>query len=361
MGKTADPGQKGELETEDQKVIDEALEALYDHDGKGSLGPSAPNINRWLKDIRTYFPTSIVQLMQKDALEKLEISQMLLEPETLSSLEIDVHLAATLIELNQIMPEKTKETARMVIQKLVKKLHDQLRIPLKTAIVGAINKLKRNYRPKFKEVDWHQTIQANLKHYQPEYKTIIPERLIGYGKKQKKLKEVILLIDQSGSMASSVIYACVLGSILASLPSIKTYLVVFDTQVVDLTDLLLDPVDLLFASQLGGGTDIGNALKYAQTLVKKPSDTILILLSDLYEGGSPQTLIDVTQQLVTSGIQFINLLALSDQGSPSYDKDMAQEFTNLGIPSFACTPDQFPGMMAAAIQKQDMQVWISKK
>ena len=361
LGKDSDPELSYPLEKVDEQKMDGALEALYETDRKGSLGPSAPNINRWLGDIRTYFPSSVVQLMQKDALERLEINQLLLEPELLASLEVDIHLAATLVSLNQVMPEKTKATARQVIQQLVQRLQQKLSLPLRNAISGSLKRGHRNFHPRQNEIDWNQTIYANLKHYQPNLKTIIPEKWIGYHKKQHQLKKTILLVDQSASMASSVVYACVLGAIMASVPTIKTHLIVFDTTVVDLTDQMEDPIDLLFASQLGGGTDIGNALQYASTIMERPHETIVILISDLYEGGREKVLLETTRDLVRSGVQLISLLALSDEGMPAYDHEIAQKIAKFGVPAFACTPDQFPDLMAAAIQKSDLRNWASKK
>lgn len=340
---------------------DKVLDALYDSERQGGLGSSSPNINRWLGDIRTYFPKSVVQVMQKDALDRLGLKQMLLEPELLESIEPDVNLIGTLLSLNKVLPSKTKDSARKVVRKVVEELEKQFKNKLTEAIKGSLNRAVRNRRPKLNEIDWHKTIQKNLKHYQPNYKTIIPEQLIGFGKKGYKLKQMILLIDQSGSMTTSVVYASVFGAILASLRSIQTNLVVFDTTVVDLSEELRDPVDLLFATQLGGGTDIARAVKYSQKLIRRPDDTILVLISDLYEGGNQQELIRRITQIKRSGVQFISLLALNDQGTPSYDRHIAAQLAALEIPSFACTPDQFPSLMSAAIEKRDLHQWMASE
>ena len=243
---------------------------------------------------------------------------------------------------------------------VVREIEKRLRAPLRAAIKGSVHAASRNFRPKWNEIDWHRTIRANLKHYQQDLEAIIPERLIGYGKKGQQLKHIILLVDQSGSMATSVVYASVMAAILASLASVKTHVVAFDTAVVDLTDRLPDPVDLLFAAQLGGGTDINNALNYAGKLIERPADTILLLVSDLMEGGNEGELIKAAQQIKTTGVNFIALLALSDQGIPAYDRNIAQKFAGLGIPAFGCTPDQFPGLMAAAVKKEDIAGWANK-
>lgn len=359
LGSQADPD--GELKLDKTaQGIDKVLDALYDSDRKKGLGRSSPNVNRWLGDIRRYFPTSMVQLMQKDALERLQLAQMLLEPELLESVEADVELVGTLLSLKNVVPEKTKETARMVVKKVVEKLEKKLHHPMRQALHGSLNRSLRNRRPKLNEINWQHTIQLNLKHYQPEYKTIIPEQLRGYGRQSRQLNEVVLLVDQSGSMATSVVYAGILGCIMASIRSLKTRMVVFDTSVVDLTDHLHDPVDLLFATQLGGGTDINRALTYIGPHIGSPSDTILILISDLFEGGNEKEMLQRLASFKATGIQVISLLALNDQGAPNYDKNLAAQLAHLEIPAFACTPDLFPDLMASALKKEDLRQWMGR-
>ena len=341
-------------------TIDNALTALYDSDQKGGLGSSAPNVARWLGDIRTYFPSSVVKVMQQDALERINLRQMLMQPELLEKVQPDVHLVANLLSLSSVMPAKTKDTARMVVRKVVEEIEQKLANPLRQAVSGALNRSIRNRRPHYNEIDWPRTIRANLKTYQPEYHTIIPETRIGFGRKQSSLRDIILCVDESGSMATSVVYAGIFGSVMASLSAVNTRVVVFDTAVVDLSENLSDPVELLFGTQLGGGTDINQALAYCQSLVRKPQDTILVLITDLYEGGNKEELIKRAATLMNMGIQFIVLLALNDKGAPIYDQKMAAAFAEMEIPVFACTPDLFPDLMSSAIQKRDIRDWASK-
>ncbi|HBE20544.1 MAG TPA: hypothetical protein DEG17_01985 [Cyanobacteria bacterium UBA11149] len=348
------------LNDSDQK-IDNALSSLYDAEKTGGLGASSPQIARWLGDIRTYFPTSVVRVMQKDALERLNLQQMLLEKELLEAVEPDIHLVANLLSLHSIMPTETKETARMVVRRVVDELQQKFTNPTRQAIMGSLNRAIQNRRPRYHEIDWHRTIRANLKHYQPQYKTIIPETRIGYTRKRTSLQDIILCIDQSGSMATSVVYAGIFGSVLASLTAIKTRIVVFDTSVVDLSDLAEDPVDLLFGIHLGGGTDIHRALSYCQGLLRKQQETILILISDLYEGGNHQKMLKRVTELLGLGVKLIILLSLSDDGTPDYDCKMADKLAGLGIPVLACTPDLFPDLMAAAIGGKDIRVWAGKQ
>lgn len=339
--------------------IDRALAALYDTERKGGLGASSPNVARWLGDIRGYFPSSVVRVMQQDAIERLDLKRLLLEPELLAAVEPDVHLVATLLSLRSVMPNKTKDTARLVVRRVVEDLEKRLANPLRQAVLGSLNRATRNRRPRHNEIDWHRTIRANLKHYQPQYRTIIPHTRIGYGRKRMQLRDIILCVDQSGSMATSVVYSGILGAVLASLPSVRTHMVVFDTSVVDLTEDLDDPVELLFGTQLGGGTDINRALAYCQGLVRRPHDTILVLVSDLYEGGNREEMLKRVSWLVGSGVAVIALLALNDDGAPSYDHSVASSLANLEVPAFACTPDLFPELMAAAISRQDTAQWLA--
>ena len=345
----------------DDLTMDRVLSALYDDDRQSGLGSSAPGVARWLGDIRTYFPNSVVQVMQQDALERLDLKQMLMEPELLVLVQPDVHLVATLLTLKGILPGKTRETARLVVRQVVEELERRLSEPLRQAVHGSLDRTARNRRPRYHEIDWHRTIRANLRHYQPEYRTIIPERRIGYGHKRSALRHIILCVDQSGSMATSVVYAGVFGAVLASLRSVRTHVVVFDTSVVDLSDLLDDPVDILFGTQLGGGTDINRALAYCQGLIEHPQDTILVLLSDLYEGGSKEEMLQRAGALVNAGVQVVALLALNDKGAPAYDHAMVASLAEFGIPAFACTPDLFPELMAAVIQRQDLSAWAAAR
>lgn len=358
---SADDGEGIPFELQgDDLQMDRVLEALYDSDRSAGLGSSCPSVNRWLGDIRTYFPTSVVQVMQKDALERLKLNQMLLEPETLEAIDADVHLIGTLLSLKNVIPKKTKETARRVVRKVVDELERRLRNPMTEAVRGALNKATRTHRPRAGEIDWHRTIRKNLHNYSPERGTIIAERLVGYGRKRSSLRDIILCIDQSGSMATSIVYSSVFGAVLASLRAVTTKMVVFDTEVVDLTEHLQDPVDVLFGTQLGGGTDINRAVGYCQRLITRPSQTIFVLISDLIEGGVEEQLLRRTAEIIGAGTTMICLLALSDGGSPCYDEGLAAKMSSLGAPAFACTPDLFPDLMASAIQKRDIATWAAR-
>ena len=350
--------------------VDAALAALYNAREDGSaesgrrgagLGASAPTVARWLGDIRTYFPSSVVQVMQADAIERLDLTQLLLEPEMLQAVEPDIHLVGILLSLNGVMPESTKQAARTVVAKVVADLERRIAQKTRAAVTGALNRAARVARPRHRDIDWNRTIRANLKHYQPGLRTVVPERLVGYGRRTTAVqRDVVLCVDQSGSMAASVVYSGVFSATLASMRSLRTSLVVFDTAVVDLTESLHDPVDVLFGTQLGGGTDINRAIAYCQGLITRPRDTIFVLISDLYEGGVRDEMLRRVAALTGAGVQVIVLLALSDEGTPAYDHDNAAALAGLGVPAFACTPDAFPDLMAAAIERQDLRGVIER-
>jgi hypothetical protein len=346
--------------------LDRALNALYgDKTGprKGGLGASAPRVSRWLGDIREFFPAPVVQVVQKDAFERLGLKRMLLEPEFLAALEADVHLVADLISLGAAIPAKTKETARQVIEKVVAELMARLEQKTTETIRGALNKSRRINRPRHADIDWPRTIRANLRHYQPDYRAVIPETLIGYGRKARRadIDEVVLCVDQSGSMASSVVYSSIFAAVMASIPAVATQLVCFDTAIVDLTDKLADPVDVLFGVQLGGGTDINQAVAYCEGKIERPTKSHLILITDLYEGGDAQELLNRIARLIGLGVNVIVLLALTDTGRPSYDPELAGAIAAFGAPVFACTPDQFPDLMACALRRDDVHAWAAKE
>ena len=348
----------------DDLAMDEALAQLYSGEekkGRVGMGQSAPRVARWLGDIRKFFPSPVVQMLQKDALERLDLRQLLKQPELLRAVQPDVHLVANLLSLRSALPPESRETARQVVRTVVEQLERKLAEPMRQAVNGSLDRSVRNRRPKHNEIDWNRTIRANLKHYQSEYRTIVPETRIGHGRRRQAMREVVLCVDQSGSMATSVVYAGIFGAVLASLPALKTHVVVYDTAVVDLTAELHDPVDLLFGTQLGGGNDTPRALTYCAGLITRPAETVLILLSDLYEGAGSDEMLKLLGGFVAAGVQVIGLLALNDDGAPSYDHANAQRMADLGIPVFACTPDLFPDLMAATLSRADLGRWASSR
>jgi Mg-chelatase subunit ChlD len=357
--------EQNELSDRDRR-LNAALSALYDSGNekrRGGLGASSPRVAKWLGDIREFFPTPVVQIIQKDAFERLNLKALMLEPEFLSTLEADVHLVADLIALRAAIPGKTLETARQVVRKVVDDLMRRLEHNTRETLRGALNRSQRTHRPRHADIDWPRTIRANLRHYQPEHRTIVPETLVGHSRHTKtraELNHVILCVDQSGSMATSVVYSSIFAAVMASIPGLSTKLVCFDTSIVDLTDQLADPVEVLFGVQLGGGTDINAALAYCEKQIEIPSKTHLVLITDLYEGGDANSMLARVAAIKQSGVNLIVLLALSDSGHPAYEAKHAGAIAALGCPVFACTPDQFPSMMASALIGKDLQSWAAE-
>jgi Mg-chelatase subunit ChlD len=371
--------------TGDDAAIDQALGALYDDSGggpgrggaagggsggaggraaprAGGLGGSSPRVARWLGDIRQYFPSTVVQVMQRDAIDRLDLRQLLLEKEMLETVEPDVHLVGTLLSLSRIMPQTTKATARVVVAKVVAEIERRIADRTRSAVTGALNRAARTRRPKPRDIDWNRTIAANLARYVPSHRTVIPVRLVGYGRRQQvAARDIVLAIDQSGSMAPSVVYASVFGAVLASLRSLRTSVVAFDTAVADLSPLLADPVDVLFGTQLGGGTDINRAVAYCETLITRPRDTIFVLISDLFEGGDETAMRARLRALREAGVTVVALLALSDGGAAAYNPANAAYLASAGIPAFACTPDAFPDLLAVAIEGGDVAAWAHRE
>ncbi|MBE0335609.1 VWA domain-containing protein [Paenibacillus sp. 28ISP30-2] len=378
LGQTAEPslrnsggGEAIEL-TEDEQIMDQALAAIYDdtstysgeQSGSGSrrgapgsgTGASAPRLSKWLGDVRTFFPEDVVSIIQNDAMERKGWKQLLFEPEVLSQVKPDISMVGTLMALKGKIPEKTKETARLLIQSVVDELVRRLEHDLRRAVTGAINRRQHSPLPSLSGLDWKRTIQRNLKHYDVERRQIVPEKFYYFDRaRRSKEWKVIVDIDQSGSMAESIIWASVTASIFASMPALDTQVVAFDTSVVDLTEQCAnDPVDMLFGIQLGGGTNIDKSVAYCEQFIEEPKKTLFILISDLYEGGSQARLVRRMREMRESGVKTMCLLALSDEGQPFYDKRLAKQLSRDGTPSFACTPALLPALVEGALKGQDL-------
>ncbi|QDV70250.1 VWA domain containing CoxE-like protein [Rosistilla carotiformis] len=350
----------------DQQLMDEALAAIYDQTQEGSesggkrsagSGGSSPRLAKWLGDIRTYFSEDVVAVIQQDAIDRKGMRELLLEPELLKNVQPNVQLVGTLLSLGGQIPERTKETARMVVRAVADKIKLTLEQRIRQAVQGALNRNEHSPIPHANSIDWKWTIGRNLKNYNAQLGRLIPERVYFYSRAQRTNNwTVIVDMDQSGSMADSVVYGAVTGSIFASLPALKTHVVAFDTEVVDLTETCGDdPVDMLFGVQLGGGTDINKSVAYCEQFITEPSETLFILLTDLFEGGNQAQLVRRLGEMVESGVRVLCLLALSDSGTPCFDEALARRLSALGIPCFACTPDRLPELVEGALRGQDLQ------
>lgn len=343
------------LSSTEQKM-DQVLDTLYRSNREGGMTGARTISAKWMSDIKTLFPTPLVRVLQRDALERFGIKKLLSQPSFLDEVEPDVGMIATILSFKETLSPTALKSARYLVKRLAQRVEQNLRFKLISRIHGIRDHQRKTKNPRYQEIDWHLTIKQNLKHFQPSLGTVIPQTLIGRPRRRNQSKRLIILVDQSESMTESFVYAGILGSIMATIASIKTHLLIFDTEVVDLTEYLNDPVDLLFRAQLGGGTNIQKALQAAANLIYSDAgEAYIILISDLFEGGPHSLLYDKAQELLNHEIQIISLLALDDQGVPAYDKDVAKNFTDLGIPSFGCTPDLFPELIGAALNNESLQ------
>lgn len=335
-----------QLNQQDQGA-DAALSALYDDPKQGRLGPSSPSIVRWLRDIRKLFPEPVVSVMQRDAITNLNLVQFLLEKETLRAVHPDPHLAVTLLRLSEHLPPESREAAREVVKGVVSQIAERIRFPMEQCWRrqrGGANR-RRNVAGR---LDWDRTLRANLKHMQRDGKMLVETKVVKpHG--VRGAKEIVIAMDQSGSMGTSLLYAGVYASVLASLPTLRVRIFAFSTEIADLSEHLSDPVELLLAARLNGGTDIAQAVSYADQIIERPSDTVFLIITDLYEGGREGDMLAKFHHLVSRGVRVICLLALDDEGEPAYSHSTAQKLADMGIPSFSCTPDSFPDLLAQAL------------
>ena len=344
-------------------LMDSALAEIYGSGGdSGSSGGktaghgrSKPQLTRWLGDLRSLFAPMEVQIIQRDAIERKGLKQLLFEPEMLETLEPDLSTAAMLLTLKDQVPKHAKEQARAYIRKIVEEINRRLEDDIRRAVTASLNRRAHSPIPSAAALDFRLTVRRNLHHYDTERKILLPEKFYFFERTSKSAaRTVILDIDQSGSMGESAIYSGVMGCILAGIRAVKTHIVAFDTAVTDLTPLCTDPVDLLYGIQLGGGTDINKSVAYCETLITEPAKTVLFLVTDLYEGGNRAALERRLADLKESGVQINVILAISDSGSPCYDSTFAGKLAGYGIPCFACPPDRLPEMLQSALNGKAM-------
>ncbi len=342
--------------------FDKAMGFVYGDDRRGGSGASRPYIPTWLANLREFFTQEVVALVQKDAIERKNMKALLFEPETLALLDRNVELVATLVSARGMVPDKAKAIARQIVREVVEELRRKLESEVRTAVFGALRRDRTSPLPIMRNLDWKRTIRRNLKGWDAQRQRLVPERFYFWANQRRRHEwDVALLVDQSGSMAQSVVYSSVMAAIFASLDVLRTRLLLFDTEVVDMTPLLSDPVELLFSAQLGGGTDINRAVAYAQAnFIERPDKTLMILITDLYEGGNAKELVARLRKLVDSRVKVVTLLALSDGGHPSYDHGLAKTLTELGIPCFGCTPKKLVGLMEQVLKGGDLRGFTSE-
>ena len=358
-------GQQAVSLSEEQALMDQALAAIYNRSESGGFGsgrgagngPSNPQISRWLGDVRTLFEKDLVTVIQSDAMERCGLRQLLFEPELLEHVEPDISLASAILMLKDQIPQRSKESVRAFIAKIVEEINKLLEADIRRAVTSAVNRRMHSPIPSASAMDFPLTIRRNLKNYNPELGTIVPEHFYFFDRTTtapSKQWTIILDVDQSGSMGESVIYSSIMSCILASMAAIRTHIVAFDTKVVHLTEKCEDPVDLLFGFQLGGGTNIDQSVAYCQKFVENPAKTLFFLITDLEEGGNRASLLRRLKELKESGVTVACLLAIADGGKPYYDAQMAERVASLSIPCFACSPQMLPTLLERALKGQDL-------
>ena len=356
--------------SQEDLMMDTALDAIYNRDmkfgfgGGAGRGASSPQISRWLGDVRTLFDKDIVKIIQSDAMERCGLKQLIFEPELLENIEPDMHMASMILTLKDQIPKKSKENAREFIRKIVEQINALLETDLKRAVTASINRKLHSPIPSASALDFQTTIRKGIKDYNTKLKKIIPQKYYFFERSATTAANkytVILDIDQSGSMGESVIYSSIMSCILASMSVIKTKVVAFDTNIVDLSEKCEDPIDLLFGFTLGGGTDIEKSIKYCTKYIENPKKTIFFLISDLEEGGNRAGLLRRLTQMKEDGVIVICLLAISDDGKPFYDANMAGKIAAQGIPCFAAAPQMLPRLLEKAMKNEDLSEFATGK
>ena len=365
----------------DQREMDEALEALYAPDedqeismdewGRKTVGPHGahkgrvmPRVARWLDQIRNFFPKDVVVLLQHDAIERRGMKELLLEPELMAKVEPSLDLASTVLQLKNMVPEKAKAAARDLVRRVVEEIRKKLESQFAQAIRGSLDRNRHSPFRSLANLDWPRTIRKNLKHYNQDLQTIIPQEVSFFQRKRRQNEwNVIIAMDQSGSMHSSLIYGGVMGAILASMPAIETHVVAFNHQeVVDLTSMCSDPVDLLFGIQLSGAEDYWMATSYCERFMHTPAKTLYILIADLHDTSPNESrFLKKMEFLLESGVHAVTLLAITDQGAPSFNESLAQKLAKMGMPCFACIPDRLPDLLAAVLKGQDLHKFAEQQ
>lgn len=338
--------------------LDQSLDYLYGREyeqrgmlrqrgGSGTLDRSQVTAIDWLQRARKLFPQEVFERIQHHALDKYQMTELLSDPATLLSLEPNQALARTLLGMRGRLSSTMRDAVRSVIHQVVQDITRRLRPQFVNALHGRRNRFRRSQLPSAQNFDWRATIAANLRHYDLASRRLLIERPVFNARIQRKLPwDVILCVDQSGSMLDSVMYTAVVAGILASLPSVNVRLVVFDTSVVDLTHLAADPVEVLLTVQLGGGTDIGKAMQFCERLVRTPHRTVLALISDFEEGATPGPLLASVRRLTEARVKVLGLAALDGNVNPVYDRTMAQRLAAQGMEIAALTPSHFAAWLA---------------
>ena len=320
-------------------------------DRTGGRGPSQLTVPDWVDAVNELFPQQSKEVMQKELVRRRGIAELMEKPELLEKIEPNLELVKTLLTHRELLNPKTRVLARKIIEKVVEELRRKMQVQVEQAITGAIRRDRHSPRRVFRNLDLKTTLRRNLRNYDRDSGKLLVDRLFFYAAERKKKPwHVIVVVDQSGSMLESAIFSAVMASIFAELPAVTTSLVLFDTQVVDLSDKVGQPVDVLLSVQLGGGTDITQALMYANTLVRQPRRTIVVLITDFYEGRPEGELVAQTRLMADGGVRMIGLGALGYDARPAYNRTTAQKLRKVGMDVLSCTPERLAECMAEIIR-----------
>jgi len=348
-------GAKEGFDKEKLMEIDKTLDLVYggteDQRRTAGLGPSNLSIPDWIENVKEFFPTDTKEVLEKDLIERSDIKDIIANPELFEKVETSLEMVKTIISLKDMLPNEVKDIARNVVRKVVEKLKDKFKDDAEKHIIGAIKRDMHTPIKVFRNIDWKDSIRRNLKHYDPTLKKLIMAEPRFYcAEKKKKPWQIVILIDESGSMTNSIIYSVVIASIFATLPAVHTNLIIFDTQVVDLSDRIDDPVEVLMTVQLGGGTDITRAVRYGQSLIKNPKKTIMVIISDFYEGRSYDQLTDTLKKVLEGQTKILGIAALDYNNEPMFNRKYAKSLNHLGIDVLASTPNNLPELIAKLMQ-----------
>lgn len=317
----------------------------------GGSGPSQITVPEWVDRVRELFPHEVKEVMERELVKRRGIGELLSQPDLLDKIEPNVELVKTLLTHKELLTPQTRGLARKVIEKVVNELKKKMQVTVENAITGAIRRDRHSPRKVFKNLDLKTTVRRNLKNYDHESRKLFVDQLYFFAAERKKRPwHIIVTVDQSGSMLESAIFSAVMASIFYELPAVRTSMVLFDTNVVDMTDKVGQPVDVLMSVYLGGGTDITQALQYSAQLAREPARTIVVLITDFFEGRAETDLIQQTKVMVSSGIRMIGLGALGYDARPQYNKTLARKLRKVGMDVLVCTPEKLAECMAQIIR-----------
>ncbi len=361
LGEAAEGSLPGQLDGPGAGM-DAALAWLYGREGdlaerdvrerQGGAGGSVLSVPQWINDIHTLFPKETIERLERDAVERYRIDEVVTRADVLSRVEPNETLLRAVLRTKHLMNPEVLAVARRIIERVVRELMEKLQKEVRQAFSGALDRRRHSPLKSARNFDFRRTLRKNLERYSPESRKVSIERAHFFSrtKRYSERWQVILLVDQSGSMTSSVIHSAITAACLWNLPGIRTHLVAFDTSVVDLTQDVTDPVELLMKVQLGGGTDIQQAVAYGESLVDVPRRTIVVLITDFYEGGSPGMLVERVRGLCAQGTTVLGLAALDQDAVPTYDRDLAQRLVNVGAHVGAMTPGELAAWIAEKVR-----------